>query len=94
MSINAKLKQTIDELDLDRRANELVEQAEQLFRTSVAKVGDYAHEHQGDLERTLAKVSNTLDERTNHRFSEPIDKVTEQVSHGIAKVAGRRPADD
>jgi len=86
-----KLKQTIDELEIDRHVNDLVIQAEKAFHTARDKVATLAAERGDDVERFLDKVSTTIDERTEGRFAPQVGKVRESVSTGVTKLAAYRP---
>ena len=92
--INETLKQKIDELDLDRRLNELAAQAEQAVNRAIDTAADYAHEHRDDVDRLLTRVSATIDERTDGKYADKVTKVREQVDRGVGKLADRRPSDE
>jgi ElaB/YqjD/DUF883 family membrane-anchored ribosome-binding protein len=92
--INEKLKEMIDELDLDRRVNEFVGQAETFLRRAVETAGHYAEEHRDDVDRVLDKLSTQIDERTDGKYADKVVKVRGQVEQGLAKLAERRPDDD
>ena len=90
-NISDKLKQTIDELDIDRHVNDFVIQLEAAFTSARDKVGTLAAERGDDVERFLDKVSTTIDERTEGRFAPHVDKVRERVSTGVTRLADYRP---
>ncbi len=92
--INETLKQKIDELDLDRRVNELTEQAEHVVRRGLDSAAEYAHEHQDDVDRLLTRVSTSIDERTEGKYADKVTKVREQLERGVSKLAERRPPSD
>lgn len=91
-NIADKLKQTMDELEIDRHANDLAIQIESAFTTVRDKVATLAAERGDDVERFLDKVTTTIDERTEGRFAPHVDKVRETVSTGVTKLAGYRPS--
>ena len=91
-AINETLKQKIDELDLDRRLNEASEQAEQVLRRALDTAAEYAREHRGDVDRMLARVSTTIDERTDGKYADKVTKVREQLDRGVERLAERRPS--
>ncbi len=91
--INETLKNMIDDLDLDRRVNEFVGQAETLLKGAVEKVGDFAHEHRDDVDRALDKISAQIDERTEGKYADQVGKVRGQVEQGLSKLTERRPED-
>lgn len=88
-----KLKQTIDEMDVDRHLNDFVVQAEGLFATARDQVAILAAERGGDVERLLDKVSTAIDEHTQGRFAPHVDKVRETVSSSVLRLAEHRPPD-
>jgi len=92
--INETLKQKIDELDLDRRLNDLSEQAEQVIRRTLDSAAEYAHEHQDDVDRLLTKMSASIDERTEGKYADKVTMVREQLEKGVSKLAERRPPSD
>ena len=92
--INETLKRKIDELDLDRRLNAFVEQAETVLKRSVETAADYAHEHRDDVDRALDRISTEIDERTDGKYADKVGKVRGQVEQGLTKLTDRRPADD
>lgn len=91
--INHTLKNLIDELDLDRRVNELVGQAETMLKGAVDKVGEFAHDHRDDVDRALDKLSAQIDERTDGKYADQVGKVRGQVEQGLSKLTERRPED-
>lgn len=92
--INETLKQRIDELDLDRRLNELAAQAEQAVNRALDTAADYAHEHRDDVDRLLTRVTSTIDERTDGKYADKVTQVREQVERGVTKLTDRRPSGD
>lgn len=93
-NIADKLKQTIDELEIDRHVNELVIHAENAFHAARDKVATLAAERGDEVERLLDKVTTTIDERTEGRFAPQVGKVRETVSTGVTKLAAYRPDTD
>ncbi|MCW2834385.1 MAG: hypothetical protein JWN68_2338 [Nocardioides sp.] len=93
-NIGDKLKQTIDELDIDRHVNDLVLQVESAFTTARDKIAALAAERGDEVERLLDKVGTTIDERTEGRYAAQVDKVRETVLTGVSKLAEQRPADE
>lgn len=94
MSINDKLKQKLDELDLDRHVNDLVVSAEAAVHSARLRAGEIAAERAPDVDRLLTRVSTSIDERTEGRFAPQLGKVRAQVNHGVARLAEQRRGDD
>ena len=94
-TITDTIKNIVDELEIERRISEIAEQAEKALLVALAKAGDYAHEHSSDIEGMLEKASTAIDERTDGKFADTLDKVKEQVTLGVTKLAEKRgvPAD-
>ncbi len=90
-NIADKLKQKIDELDIDRHVNEFAIQLEGLFTTAREQVATLAAERGDEVERLLAKVSTTIDERTQGRFAPQVERVRDTVSTGVTRLAEHRP---
>jgi ABC-type nitrate/sulfonate/bicarbonate transport system substrate-binding protein len=84
------LKQKIDELDLDRRFNELAESAEQAVVRALDTAADYAREHRDDVERLLTRASTAIDERTDGKYADKVTMVREQLDRGVEKLTERR----
>jgi ElaB/YqjD/DUF883 family membrane-anchored ribosome-binding protein len=97
-NINETLKQKIDELDLDRRLNELVDRGEEIFHVAVAKAGEFVHEHREDIDRrvdrTLDTLSDGLEERSSGQWAERVDQVRDRLEVGLDRLAERRAEDD
>ena len=91
-NIADKLKQTIDELEIDRHVNDLVTQLETAFTSARDKVATLADERGDEVERFLDKMSTSIDERTEGRFAPHVHRVRETVSTGVARLAEYRPS--
>jgi hypothetical protein len=91
-TITETLKNIVDEFEIERRITEIAEQAEKALLVALAKAGDYAHEHSSDIEGMLDKASTAIDERTDGKFADTLDKVKEQVNLGVTKLAEKRGA--
>lgn len=92
-NISEKLKQVVDELDLDRHANDLVIQAEGMFVAARDKVATLAAERGDEVERLLDKVSTTIEERTEGRYASELGKIRDTVTSGLTRLAEHRPVD-
>lgn len=84
------LKKKIDELDLDRRFNELAESAEQVVVRALDTAADYARDHREDMDRLLTRASTAIDERTEGRYADKVTLVREQLDRGVEKLTERR----
>ncbi len=86
-----KLKQTLDELEIDKHVNDLVSQVETAFTSAREMVGTLAAERGDEVERFLDKASASIDERTEGRYAPHVGKVRETVSTAVTKLAEYRP---
>ena len=89
--INETLKKLIDDLDLDRRVNNAVEQGETLLHRAVDTAAGFAHEHRDDVESALERISARIDASTEGKYAAQVGKVRDQVGLGLARLAERRP---
>lgn len=80
MSLNDKLKQAIDQVDLDRRLGELKGLA-----------GELARQHGGKVEEVLDKVESRVDTETKGRYADKVGHARRKVSDGLAKLAQQPP---
>ena len=89
--INETLKQKIDELDLDTRLNEAVDQAERVVQRGLDTAADLARDHRDDVERALDRISASIDGRTEGKYAEQVGRVRGTVELGLRKLAERHP---
>ena len=92
-NISDKLKQTIDELEIDRHVNDVVIQLEGIFTTARDKVATLAAERGDEVARLLDTVSTTIDDRTDGRYATEVGKLRDRVTTGVARLAEHAPAD-
>ena len=57
----------------------------------MAKAGELAHEHKGDIERLLDKAASALDRRTDGKHADTISQVRGSLERGVEKIADQRP---
>ena len=82
MSLNKSLKQTIDQLDLDRRLAELKGSA-----------GELARQHGGKVEEALDKVETRVDATTKGKYAAKLAAARRKVTESVAKVAAQPPVE-
>jgi hypothetical protein len=56
----------------------------------MAKAGELAHEHKGDLERLFDKAAEAVDRRTEGKHAEKIQQVRGSLERGVDKLAEQR----
>jgi hypothetical protein len=86
-SVRAKL----DEYEVERHLNELAGSLEHAVRQGVAKAGELAHEHKGDIERLFDKAAGAVDRRTDGRHADKISQVRGSLERGVDRIAEHRP---
>lgn len=85
-----KLMDKAEELELQRKAEDLVDAAAKLATQAVEKAGDLAHENRDKVEGMLDKAAAKVDEQTDGRYADKVAKARTQVSHGVDKLAEQR----
>lgn len=94
MTISDQLKQTIDDLEIEKHLSRLIAQAEDTVVRAVAAAGGYAHQHREDVARFVERAGGAVNERTDDRFADVVDSVSSQVNRGVAKLAEQRATDE
>lgn len=51
------------------------------------KAGDFAHQHEGQIEHGLDKVAKTVDERTKGKYSEKIHHGTDRAKGALGRLS-------
>ncbi|MEZ5095921.1 MAG: hypothetical protein R2731_07235 [Nocardioides sp.] len=93
MTISDQLKQTIDELEIEKHLSRLIAQAEEAVLRAVTAAGDYAHEHGDDIAAFVQRAGSAVNERTDDRFASVVESVSTQLNRGVAKLAEQRAAE-
>ena len=86
-----QIRSKMDEYEVDRHLNELATTLEHAVRTGVAKAGEFAHEHKGDIERLIDKAAGAVDRRTDGKHADTIHQVRGSLERGMARIAEHRP---
>lgn len=89
-TIRAKL----DEYEVERHLSELAGSVEHVVRQGVAKAGELAHEHKGDLERLFDKAAGAVDRHTDGKHADKISQVRGSLERGVDKLADQRGGED
>ena len=87
-----KLAEKADELELQRKAEELVDAATKAAHQAVEKVGAYTAENRDKVEGFLDKAAAKVDEQTDGKYADKVAKARAQASKGVAKLAEQRTA--
>jgi hypothetical protein len=85
-----QIRAKLDEYEVDRHLNDIATTVEQAVRTGMAKAGELAHEHKGDLERLFDKAADAVDRRTEGKHAEKIQQVRGSLERGVDKIAEQR----
>jgi len=93
MSFLDRLRKKAEELDLETKARQLQEAATQAAQQAREKAGEFTAEHRDQIDGYVETAGTKIDQTTDHRFSDQIAKVTQQVERGVDLVAdGYGPA--
>jgi chromosome segregation and condensation protein ScpB len=94
MANTDKLKKTIEDLDLQRTAEQLAQlaqQAEQTARQAVAKAGELTHANRDKVDGVIEKVSEAINLLTKGKAAPHLAKAKAQVAKGIDMLEEQRP---
>ncbi len=91
-TLNDNLKKTIDDLELDRRLQQLGEFAQKTVADVKAQAGSLAHDKRGRVDELLARATDALDQRTDGKYHDKAVKFSAAVGGVVDKVAEGRPA--
>lgn len=90
-SLGESIRAKVEEYELDRHLAELAGTVEHAVRQGVARAGELAHEHKGDIERLLDKAAGAVDRRTDGKHADTISQVRGSLERGVARIAEQRP---
>lgn len=93
-SITETLKAKLEELEIERHLNELVDETEKVVGQAVGKVGELTHQRRGDIDGFLDRASETINEKTDGKYADQVSRVVLQVREGVTRLAAHRPVDD
>jgi hypothetical protein len=92
--LHETIRAKMEEYEVDRHLEEIASTLEHAVRQGIAKVGELAHEHKGDIERLFDKAASALDSRTDGRHAETISQVRGSLERGVDRIADQRPGDE
>ena len=87
--ITDKLKQVVDELQLEERVKEAAAAAEQAVLRGLDATGSYVRDHRADIEGFLHRAGAAIDRQTSGRFADQVEQVRNQLTAGVASLAER-----
>lgn len=85
-----QIRAKMDEYEVDRHLSEIATTLENAVRQGVAKAGELAHDHRGDIERLIDKAASAVDRRTDGKHADKIQQVRGSLERGVEKIAERR----
>ena len=91
MTFMDKLKSKAEELDLQGKADRLVDAAIRAAQQSREKIGELADENCDNVERVLDKAGAAIDERTEGKYADKVAKAKDTVAGSVDKLAEQRP---
>lgn len=94
MSISDRIRSRAEDLELERRAADLLAEAEKVVFGAIEKAGTLAHEHRDDIDAFLAKATARIDERTSGRYADHVSRLRDGVERRVTQLADQRSAGD
>ena len=88
MTINDTLKAKIDELDLDRRLEELTVVTQKAFEEAKGQLGSLAYDNRLKVDEWLPKATDAFDAKTE--YSDKVAKFSASIEDLVDKVAEKR----
>ena len=86
-----RIRAKLDELDVDRRVDELAAKTEQAVSQGMVKAGELAHEHRDEIDTALGRAADAVDRRTDGKHSARVGKLKGRLEQGVERIAERRP---
>lgn len=76
---------------LKGKLNEAAGQAREAAGTAKDKAGTFAADHEGTAGGALDKAARFLNDKTDGKYADKVDKVTEVARKGVARAADEAP---
>jgi len=90
MTFMDKLKRRAEELDLQRKADQLAVAATKAAQQAKEKAAELADENRDKVGSVLDKAGAAIDERTQGKYADRVAKAKVQVAKGVDKLADQR----
>jgi RNA-splicing ligase RtcB len=84
------IRAKMEEYDVDRHLTEIASTVENAVRQGVARAGELAHEHKGDIDRLFDKAASAVDRHTDGKHADRISQVRGSLDRGVEKIAEQR----
>ena len=91
MALSDDVKKVLDDLQVEKRLQEASEAIDRHAGTAVQSLGSYVAAREDKIGELIERTAGQVDERTEHRWTEQIDKVKAGLSNGVAKLAEKKP---
>jgi hypothetical protein len=91
--ISDRIKQAVDDLELEAKVAAAAEAAELAVLRGVELAAGYVHDHRSDIDALLDRASSAIDSRTDGRYAERVGSVRHQLASGVARLAEHRAVD-
>ncbi len=92
MTITDMLREKAEQLQVERRLEQLGAATTKAVDEAKSRLGAVAHDNQAKVEAMLDKAGASIDERTGGKYGSTVAKVKSQLSHFVDTVAQQRPA--
>lgn len=93
MALSDDVKKVLDDLQVDKRLQEASEAIERHAGTAVQSLGSYVAAREDKLGELIERTAGQVDERTEGRWTEQIDKVRAGLHTGVTKLAEKKPGE-
>ena len=90
MTFMDKLKRRAEELDLQRKADQLAVAATKAAKQAKEKAAELADENRDKVGGVLDKAGAAIDQRTQGKYADRVAKAKVQVAKGVDKLADQR----
>lgn len=90
MNVNDQLKAKIDEIDVDAKITQLTETASALLATVKEQAASLVGENRAKVDEVIAKATAVLDEKTEGKYHDKVEKAKASFASGLDKLAESR----
>ena len=88
-----KLKKTIEELDLPAKAEKLASVTSQTAREGLSKAGALTHKNRDKVDSAIDKLGDSINQLTKGKSAETVAKAKVQMAKGVDKLSEQRPSE-
>jgi hypothetical protein len=94
MALSDDVKKVLDDLEVEKRLQEASRAIDRHAGQAVQAVGGYVAAREDELGELIERTAGQVDERTEGRWTEQIDKVRAGLHTGVAKLAEKKPGEE